>query len=77
MQWVNKTKVVWRYLPVMYFFTTALLWSFQYLKFAKGNLGGYFKAWGLALSIPFTQKRNPVSSETLEYLRKVQARLWY
>jgi GT2 family glycosyltransferase len=77
MQWVNKTKVAWRYLPVLYYLTTAFMWNLQYLKLAKGNIGSYFKGWALAMSVPFTQKRNTVSSKTLDYLHKVQARLWY
>ncbi|NDC79565.1 MAG: glycosyltransferase, partial [Chitinophagia bacterium] len=27
MMWVNKSKVAWRYLPRIYFFSTALMWS--------------------------------------------------
>lgn len=77
MQWVNKSKVAWRYLPIWYYLSTAFMWNLQYLKFAKGNLGGYFKAWALVMTIPFTQKRTPVSNKTLDYLRKVQARLQY
>src|SRR5690606_11031604 len=56
MQWVNKSKVAYRYLPLIYFFSTAALWSFQYLKHAPARLGLYFKSWGEILMIPFTEK---------------------
>lgn len=77
MQWINKSKVAWRYLPFKYFVTTALAWSVQYLKLSKGHLGAYFASWLQILIIPFTEKRSTVSNETLVYLHKVQARLKY
>ncbi len=77
MQWVNKSKVAWRYLPFQYFVTTALSWAIQYLRMAKGHIGAFFTALLQVLKIPFTEKRNTVSKSTLEYLRKVEARLKY
>lgn len=77
MMWVNKSKVSWRYLPKFYFYTTAFMWSLQYLKETKLNVGGLFKGWKEVLSIPGKEKRNPASKTTLEYLRLVEARLWY
>ena len=77
MQWINKSKVAWRYLPFKYFITTAVGWSIQYLKLSKGHLGTFFTSWLQVLKIPFTEKRSTVSKETLAYLRKVQARLRY
>lgn len=77
MQWVNKSKIAWRYLPVIYFFSTAFMWSFQYLKNAPGNLGTYFKSWLAIFTIPFTQKRKKISRNAIDYLHKVEARLWY
>ncbi len=32
MMWLNKSKVAWRYLPKKYFYSTAFMWSLQYLK---------------------------------------------
>ncbi|WP_315824130.1 glycosyltransferase family 2 protein [Paraflavitalea speifideaquila] len=52
MQWVNKSKVAWRYLPKRYFYTTALLWSFEYLKKAGFRKGLYFSAWREIARIP-------------------------
>lgn len=77
MLWVNKTTVAWRYLPFQFFVSTAFMWSFQYLRHAPDHLGLYFKSWAMIFKIPFTQKRNKVKKSTLEYLRRVEARLWY
>ncbi len=77
MQWVNKSKVAWRYLPFVYFLSTAVMWSFQFLKIAKGHWGTFFKSWGMIFRISFTEKRKPVSKTTLDYLKKVEARLWF
>lgn len=77
MQWVNKSKVAWRYLPALYFLTTATGWSFEYLKKAGGNWAGYFQAWGKVLKIPFSVQRKKVGRHAMAYLKKVEARLWY
>jgi GT2 family glycosyltransferase len=77
MQWINKSKVAYRYLPFRYFVTTAIAWSMQYLKLSKGHLGTFFASWLQVLMIPFVEKRSTVSKETLAYLHKVQARLKY
>ncbi len=75
--WVNKSKVAWKYLPLPYFFTTALLWSLEYVKKSGGNIGGFFKGWGQVLGIPGAEKRAPVGKAATAYLRRVKARLWY
>jgi GT2 family glycosyltransferase len=77
MQWVNKSKVAWRYLPFRYFVSTALSWGVQYLRIAKGHLGTFFASLWMIAKIPFCEKRSVVSNTTLEYLRKVEARLKY
>ncbi len=77
MQWVNKSKVAWRYLPLIYFFTTAFSWGLQYLKNSKGHIGTFFVSIGQIIKIPFTEKRNVVNKNTLNYLLKVEARLNY
>lgn len=77
MMWVNKAKVAYRYLPTLYYFSTAVMWSFQYLKETGFNLKGYFQGWKQILSIPKKEKRTPLSKETMLYLEKVEARLWY
>jgi GT2 family glycosyltransferase len=77
MQWINKSKVAWRYLPLKYFVTTATAWAWQYLSNAKGHFGAFFSAIAQIAVIPFSEKRHTVSKKTLEYLKKVEARLKY
>lgn len=77
MMWVNKTKVAYRYLPKRYFYSTALMWSLQYLKITSFNLPGFFKGWREIFSIAGKEKRTPINTAAIEYLRKVKARLWY
>jgi GT2 family glycosyltransferase len=77
MMWVNKTKVAYRYLPKQYFYSTAFMWSLQYLKITGFNLSGFFKGWGEVFSIAGKEKRTPINAAAIEYLRKVKARLWY
>jgi GT2 family glycosyltransferase len=77
MQWVNKSKVAWRYLPFKYFATTAVSWGVQYIRLANGHWGAFFSSLGQVFKIPFTEKRSVVSKATLDYLHRVEARLKY
>jgi GT2 family glycosyltransferase len=77
MMWVNKSKVAYRYLPEKYFYSTALMWSLQFLKNTGFNINGFFAGWQTVFSISSKEKRTPVSKGTLDYLKKVKARLWY
>jgi GT2 family glycosyltransferase len=77
MMWVNKSKVAWRYLPKVYFYSTALLWSFQYLRITGFNLKHYFRGWKAIMAISRMEKRKKISPSTIAYLRKVDARLYY
>lgn len=77
MMWVNKSKVAWRYLPRFYFYSTALLWSFQYLRINGFNLKHYFRGWKAIAAISNTEKRRPISAGTRSYLKQVEARLYY
>jgi GT2 family glycosyltransferase len=77
MMWVNKSKVAWRYLPKKYFYSTALMWSLQYLKITRFNLSGFFKGWKEVVAIPRREQRTVISNKTMLYLKKVDARLWY
>ena len=76
-QWVNKSKVAYRYLPFIYYITTMFGWSLEYIRKVKGHWGTFFSCWGKALKVPFTEKRNYVGKKAMEYLHKVKARLWY
>jgi GT2 family glycosyltransferase len=77
MMWVNKSKVAWRHLPRIYFYSTALLWSFQYLRVTGFDLKHYFRGWKAIMAIRRTEKRKKVSATTMSYLRSVDARLYY
>jgi GT2 family glycosyltransferase len=77
MQWVNKSKVAWRYLPRRYFATTALLWSVNYLRRTRGDLRGFFQGLSAVIRIPTTERRDPIGREGLEYLASIDARLWW
>lgn len=77
MMWVNKSKVAYRYLPKKYFYSTAFMWSLQYLKITGFDFGGFFKGWNEVFKIPSSEKRRPVSERTMYYLRKIKARLYY
>lgn len=77
MMWLNKSKVAWRYLPKKFFYSTAFMWSMQYLKETSFNIGGFFTGWKKVFAISSSEKRTPVKQTTMDYLRKVKARLWY
>lgn len=77
MMWINKCKVAWRYLPRKYFYSTALMWSLQYLRMTGFHISGFIQGWQTIAAIPKTEKRTPLLPETLVYLKKVKARLWY
>lgn len=77
MLWLNKSKVAWRYLPKRYFYSTAIMWSLEYLRQTGFDLAGWFKGMREVFKVPVTEKRRRVSDSTLAYLRKTEARLWY
>ncbi len=77
MLWLNKSKVAWRYLPKKYFYSTAFMWSLEYLRQTGLDLGGWFKGMREVLKVPLTEKRRRVSDSTMAYLRETEARLWY
>jgi len=75
--WLNKCIVAYTYLPIGYFITTSLLWSLLYIVKSNFDLIGFFKNWGSIVKIPGQVKRAPLKQATLQYLNKVEARLWY
>lgn len=77
MLWLNKSKVAWRYLPIIYFYSTTLMWSIEYLMKSKFDFIGFCKGWNEVFSEIPKEKRNPLSASTIEYLKKMEARLWY
>ena len=77
MMWVNKSKVAYRYLPKKYFYSTAFMWSLQYLRKTGFDIKGFFIGWKEIKQIRKTEKRNTLGTSTLKYLKEVKARLWY
>jgi len=77
MMWHNKAKVAWRYLPKRYFYSTAFMWSLQYLKITGFDLKGYVTGWKEIGRISKNEKRTPVNNQTLQRLKNLQARLWF
>jgi hypothetical protein len=77
MMWMNKSKVAYRYLPKKYFYSTAFMWGLQYLKQTGFALAGFVKGWKNIFGIPAKERRLPVTTETINYLRSLKARLWY
>jgi len=75
--WVNKSKVAFKYLPQRYFWSTACMWSLEYLKKSGFHLGGWLKGWKEVFTIPRTEKKQPLNAEAMHYLRKNEARLFY
>lgn len=75
--WVNKSKVAWKYLPLQYFYSTAFMWSLEYLKKSGFNLKGFFRGWTSVTQIRKTEHRKPLDTTSLEYLKKVESRCWY
>lgn len=75
--WVNKSKVAWKYLPFVYFMTTAGLWSLEYLRKSGWHWGGFFRGWWEVGQIFSGERRRPVGRAALAYLKKVSARLAY
>ncbi len=75
--WVNKCVVAYRYLPMRYFYSTAFMWSLQFLKETGFNVKAFLKGWGDVLAIRRREKRTPISKSSMEYLQQTEARLWY
>jgi GT2 family glycosyltransferase len=75
--WLNKSIVAYTYLPIGYFISTFVLWSLLYIVKSKFDLIGFLKNWEQVFKIPTQIKRTPLNNTTLQYLNKVEARLWY
>ncbi|MBI5929945.1 MAG: glycosyltransferase family 2 protein [Chloroflexi bacterium] len=75
---LNKSRMAWRLLPYPYPITTLLAWSFRTLyKTQKPSL--VFKVWRDLWGERklLRQERKPIHRETVRYLKKIGARLWY
>lgn len=77
MLWLNKSKVAWRYLPTLYFITTTFMWSLEYLQKSNVDLMGFIKGWKSIFSIIPRETRTPLTVDKINYLKSLEARLWY
>lgn len=77
MMWVNKTKVAWRYLPAIYFYSTAAMWSLQYLRVTGFHLKGFWRGWKEIAAIRKQERPRRIKPATLQYIKTLKARLWY
>lgn len=77
MLWVNKSKVAYRYLPLVYFWSTAIMWSLQFLKQTSGKGKLFWEGWQKIIRIPRSEKRRKIAPATLAYIRGVKGRMWY
>lgn len=77
LMWRNKSIVAYKYLPKKYFYTTSFLWIFEHLRKTKFDIKGVFTTLADIRRMAKNQTRQPLKPETLEYLKSVEARLWY
>lgn len=77
MLWVNKSKVAFRYLPNLYFISTAIMWSLQFLKKTNGSGRLFLEGWKKIFRIPRTEKSRKIAPATLRFIREVKGRIWY
>lgn len=77
MMWYNKCVVAWRYLPNKFFYSTAFMWSLEYLRKSKFDVMGMLKNLGKIRNIPKEKETHKIDQKALDYLRKVEARLKY
>ncbi|MEP7269494.1 MAG: hypothetical protein ABI844_17895, partial [Saprospiraceae bacterium] len=64
-------------IPKIYFYTTACMWALYYLKETKFDVLGLFKGLLKITKIKNNNTRNKLSHQSMNYLQKVEARLWY
>jgi len=75
--WVNKSIVAYKYLPRKFFYSTTLLWSYEYLRKTGYDWAGFRKGWKAVSEIHRHQQHQPLGAAALDYLRRVKARLLY
>lgn len=77
MMWYNKSVVAWKYLPNRFFYSTVAMWGFHYLFKTKFDLKNAIRILKRIMCIPKEIKPQKISQISLDYLRSVEARLWY
>jgi len=75
--WVNKSTVAWRYLPIVYFLSTSIIWSIFFLYKTKFDFINFMKGWKMISNIHRSEKRYPIKKTTLNYIKSLKARLAY
>lgn len=73
----NKTVVAYKYLPYLYVCTHLLLWSAYFLWQSGFKVGQLLQACKNIAAKTSNTRRQPISGNTLRYIRSVQGRLWY
>jgi hypothetical protein len=53
------------------------MWSIEYLRRTNFDWSGYFKGWAFIFQSTIKEDRKPLKKSTMDYLKKVEARLWY
>jgi hypothetical protein len=53
------------------------MWSTFFLLNSKFDIIGFIKGWVAVITIPFNEKGDKLSKSSLEYLKKVEARIAY
>lgn len=77
LNWVNKSRISYKYLPKRYYYSTAFFWALQHLRESKGDFRYFLEGVRQIWRIPSTTLRTPLSKEAFTYLKLVEARLWY
>lgn len=77
MLWKNKTIISWMFLPNKYFFSTSVIWSLYYLIKNNFDFISFIKTWFDIIRSIKTENRSKLSNQSIEYLKNVEARLWY
>ncbi|HQV78651.1 MAG TPA: glycosyltransferase [Chitinophagales bacterium] len=73
----NKMIVVYKHLPWLYVMTHFIMWSAFFLYKSKGSILVYFKTILSMLRRMKIARRNVIGASGMQYLKDVQARLWY
>lgn len=77
MMWYNKCVVAWRYLPNKYFYSTAFMWSLEYLRKSGLDFYGMLRGLNRIRKIPSKIQTQKIRNASITYLKSVDARLWY
>lgn len=77
MMWLNKATVAYKYLPALYYYSTAIIWGIYFLKKSGFKVGLYLNTWVKILRMRRSTQRRSMSDATMKQLRQMDARLLY